>query len=37
MVLDKKKHKDIADKDNSKLFIVTISGDTITDEVLTIH
>ena len=37
MVLGNKKYENIDDNDNSKLFIVTISGDTITDEVLTIN
>nr|WP_321248280.1 phosphoglycerate mutase family protein [uncultured Psychroserpens sp.] len=37
MVLGNKKHKDIDDNDNTKLFIVTISGEKITDEVLTIN
>jgi broad specificity phosphatase PhoE len=37
MVLGNKKHKDIDDNDNSKLFIVTITGEKITDEVLTIN
>ncbi len=37
MILGKKKYKDIDDNDNSKLFIVTISEDEITDRVLSIN
>lgn len=37
MVLGEKKHEDIDDNDNSQLFIVTISGDKTTDEVVSIN
>ena len=37
MILGETKYTDINDNDNSKLFIVTISGDHITDEVLSIN
>jgi 2,3-bisphosphoglycerate-dependent phosphoglycerate mutase len=37
IILGNKKHKDIDDNDNSKLFLVTISGEKITDKVLTIN
>tara|TARA_B100000809_G_C14938089_1_gene459378 strand:+ start:147 stop:659 length:513 start_codon:yes stop_codon:yes gene_type:complete len=37
MILGHKKHENINDNDNSKLFIVTISGAKITDDVLSIE
>jgi 2,3-bisphosphoglycerate-dependent phosphoglycerate mutase len=37
MILGHKKHEDIDDNDNSKLFIVTITRDKITDDVLSIE
>lgn len=37
MVLGNKKHDDIDDNDNSKLFIVTISEEEITDEVRSVN
>lgn len=37
MVLDTKKYEDIDDNDNSKLFIVTISTNKITDKVIRIN
>lgn len=37
MVLGEKKYEDIDDNDNSQLFIVTISGEKITDQVLSIN
>nr|WP_321224540.1 phosphoglycerate mutase family protein [uncultured Psychroserpens sp.] len=37
MILGNKKYNDIDDNDNSKLFIVTVTGDKISDEVRTIN
>ncbi|MFD2917981.1 SixA phosphatase family protein [Psychroserpens luteus] len=37
MVLGEKKYEDINDNDNSQLFIVTVSGDKTTDQVLSIN
>jgi broad specificity phosphatase PhoE len=37
MILGHTKYKDIDDNDNSKLFIITILGDQITDQVLSIN
>ncbi len=37
MILGRTKYNDIDDNDNSKLFIITISGDQITDQALSIN